>query len=111
MDDLRKRFGQLLAVHRRRAGLTQSQLAEAADISVDMVTKIETGTSGARFPVIEKLARALNADPAEFFTPDLPTKGRDNPALMEMKVMLSGLDEKDLLWVKSIIDAALNQKK
>ncbi|WP_273727828.1 helix-turn-helix domain-containing protein [Brucella gallinifaecis] len=111
MDDLRKRFGRLLAVHRRNAGLTQSQLAEAADISVDMVTKIETGTSGARFPVIEKLARALNVDPAEFFTPDLPTKGRVHPALMEMKVLLAGLDEKDLLWVKSIIDAALNQKK
>ncbi|WP_273726091.1 helix-turn-helix domain-containing protein [Brucella gallinifaecis] len=111
MDDLRKRFGQLLAVHRRRAGLTQRDLAEVAEISVDMVTKIETGTSGARFPIIEKLARALNVDPAEFFTPDLSTKGREHPALTETKVLLAGLNEKDLLWVKSIIDAALNQKK
>lgn len=111
MDDLRKRFGRLLAVHRRKAGLTQLQLAEAADISVDMVTKIETGASGARFPVIEKLARALNVDEAELFTPDLPKNVRVNPVLMEMKILLAGLDDKDLLWVKSIVDAALNQKK
>lgn len=30
MADLRKRFGELLAAHRRRRGLTQEELAEAA---------------------------------------------------------------------------------
>lgn len=111
MDDLRKRFGRLLAVHRRKAGLTQSMLAEAADISVDMVTKIETGTSGARFPVIERLAQALNVDPAELFTTELPSHIRSNPVLTEVKVQLAGLNDKDLLWIKGLIDAALNQKK
>ncbi len=111
MDDLRKRFGQLLAAHRRKAGLTQGQLAEAAGISVDMVTKIETGTSGARFPVIERLARSLDVDPAAFFSPDIPTKERPSPALLELKLRLAGLDEKELLWIKGVFDAAFNQKR
>ncbi|HEV2602609.1 MAG TPA: helix-turn-helix transcriptional regulator [Microvirga sp.] len=73
MTDLRTRFGQLVAAHRRRAGLTQEALAEAAGLSVDMVSKIETGATGARFPVIERLAAALHVDPAELFTTEIPS--------------------------------------
>lgn len=111
MNDLRKTFGRLVAVHRRRAGFTQSKLAEIADISVDMVTKIETGTSGARFPVIERLAVALDVDPAELFTAELSSQMRRNPALSALNVQLAGLDENELLWIKGLIEAALNQKK
>lgn len=71
MADLRKRFGALLAARRRRAGLMQEELAEAANISVDMISKLESGTSGARFRVIESLASALKIDPAELFTTQL----------------------------------------
>jgi transcriptional regulator with XRE-family HTH domain len=35
MADLRKRFGELLAAHRRRRGLTQEALAEAAGLIED----------------------------------------------------------------------------
>ena len=111
MDDLRDRFGRLLAVHRRRVGLTQSQLAEAAGISTDMVTKLETGASGARFPVIERLAQSLGVDPAVFFSPDISTNERPSPVLTELKIRLAGLDEQQLLWIKGLIDAAFNQKR
>jgi transcriptional regulator with XRE-family HTH domain len=68
MADLRKRFGELLAAHRRRRGMTQEDLAEAAGLSVDMISKIEVGATGARFPSIERLAKAGQVDPAELFT-------------------------------------------
>ena len=110
MDDLRKRFGRLVAVHRRKAGMTQEQLSAVANISVDMISKIETGATGARFPFIERLAEALKVDAAELFTSELPTTRR-NPALSELNIRLSGLDEGELLWVKSIIEAALKPRK
>lgn len=110
MDDLRKRFGRLVAVHRRKAGMTQDQLAAAADVSVDMISKVETGATGARFPLIERLAEALKIDAAELFTSELPTTRR-NPVLSELNIRLSGLDESELLWIKSIIDAALRPRK
>src|SRR3546814_13758537 len=72
MVDLRTRFGRLVKSHRVRAGLTQEALAERANISTDMISKIEGGSSGARFAVISQIANALEVDPAELFTPNLP---------------------------------------
>ena len=62
MVDLRARFGGLVKAHRVRLGLTQEALAERANISTDMVSKIEGGNSGARFGVITQLSAALGVE-------------------------------------------------
>ena len=110
MVDLRKRFGRLLAAHRRRLGYTQDALAEAADLSVDMISKLEVGATGARFPVIERLADVLEIDPAELFTSDLPTGSIRRGTYGEISAVLVQLDEAELAWVKSILDAALSSR-
>ncbi|TKT71424.1 helix-turn-helix domain-containing protein [Afipia massiliensis] len=110
MADLRKRFGRLLAAHRRRLGHTQEALAEAAGLSVDMISKLEVGATGARFPAIERLAEALKIDPAELFTSDLPTGSMSRGAYGQISAALAQLDEADLIWVKSILDAALSSR-
>ncbi len=96
MGDLRKRFGGMVAAHRRRSGMTQGELASSADISIDMVGKIEKGHSGARFPVIERLAGALAVDPAELFTVHLIDGAIRRGALHEISAHLAGLSEADL---------------
>lgn len=111
MVDLRKRFGRLLAAHRRRLGYTQNALAEAADLSVDMISKLEVGATGARFPVVERLAVVLEIDPAELFTSDLPTGAIRRGTYGEISSMLASLDEAELVWVKSILDAALSSRQ
>lgn len=110
MADLRKRFGQLVAAHRRRQGLTQEGLAEAADLSPEMVAKIETGKSGARFPVIERIAVALDIDPAELFTTQLPLGAFQKGAFATLSLRLASLSESDLLWIGRIVDAVLSPK-
>lgn len=110
MADLRKRFGQLVAAHRRRQGLTQEGLAEAADLSPEMVAKIETGKSGARFPVIERIAAALDVDPAELFTTQLSTGAFRRGAFAALSLRLASLSETDLLWIGRIVDAVLSSK-
>jgi transcriptional regulator with XRE-family HTH domain len=107
MDDLRKRFGRLLAAHRRRAGLTQGQLAERADISVDMISKIEIGVTGARFPVIERLSSALGIDPAELFTTEVSNSALKNGPMLDLVVTLAGLNREDQVWIKGVVEAAL----
>ena len=107
MADLRKRFGHLVATHRRRRGLTQEQLAEAAEISGDMVAKVEVGASGARFGVIERIAAALNVDPAELFTADLPSGALRRGAYGDLSVRLAGLSEEEFGWLAGVIEAAL----
>jgi transcriptional regulator with XRE-family HTH domain len=107
MVNLRIRFGRLVAAHRKRKGLTQDALAEAAELSVDMISKIEVGASGARFSVIERLAAALDIDPAELFTTEIPTGARNRKTLSEITSRLALLSEVDLVWVKGLLDAGL----
>ncbi len=107
MADLRKRFGELLAAHRRRRGMTQEDLAEAAGLSVDMISKIEVGATGARFPSIERLAQAVQVDPAELFTSELPKGSMNRGAFGEISAKLSSLPESDLVWISALLDVAL----
>lgn len=67
MDDLRKKFGKRLQTLRRQAGLTQEQLAEVTEISVDFLSLVERGVNAPSFENLEKLARALELPVRELF--------------------------------------------
>ena len=110
MADLRKRFGKLVAAHRRRNGMTQAQLAEAARLSQTMIVCIEGGKTGARFPSIERLAEALKIDPAELFVVGSSSQGRGRPAMIEINARLTGLSDRDLGWVDDLLAAALKSR-
>lgn len=110
MDDLRKRFGRLVTAHRRRLGYTQEQLAERAGVSVDTISKIEVGATGARFPMIERIASALQVDPAELFSSEVPSGALKRAKLNEITISLASLPEKNLQWVSDLLDVALRRK-
>lgn len=111
MADLRARFGKLIAAHRRRCGMTQYQLAEAADLSPTMIVRIENGSSGARFPSIERLADALGVDPAELFTPGSNRQGRASAVRIEVDTQLAALTDNDLGWVNDLLTVALRSRR
>ena len=67
MSELRKEFGKRLRSLRRQAGLTQEQLAEEAQISVDFLSLVERGINAPSFENLEKLAKALDVQVREFF--------------------------------------------
>ena len=110
MVDLRTRFGRLVKSHRVRAGLTQEALAERANISTDMISKIEGGSSGARFGVIVQIANALEVDPAELFTPNLPSGQLQRAPLTDIVSRLGSLSDSELRWLNGVIEAALRPK-
>jgi transcriptional regulator with XRE-family HTH domain len=110
MTDLRTRFGRLVKAHRVRVRLTQEALAERAGISTDMISKIEGGNSGARFGVIMQIANALEVDPAELFTPNLPSGQFQRAVLTDMISRLSSLSDNELRWLNGLIEAALRSK-
>ena len=66
------------------------RVAEAAGLSVDMISKIEIGATGARFPSIERLAQAVQVDPAELFTSHLPSGVMNRGAFGEITAKLPG---------------------
>ena len=110
-DDLKTRFGSLVAAHRKRCGITQAQLAEASELSVDMISRIEAGSSGARFQTVEKLAKALGIDCAELFSADIPRSALSRPSLSAIHRRLAKESDDDLLWLDRIIDSILSRKK
>lgn len=59
-------LGDNLATHRRRRGMSQRGLAEAAGVSVDLVRKLEQGQrKAARLDTVAALAHALDISPAD----------------------------------------------
>lgn len=110
MADLRKRFGKLVASHRRRRGLTQLQLAEAANLSQTMIVRIEGGSSGARFPSIERIASALGVDPADLFMAASGDHKSVPTALIDINAQLAGLAVDELGWVRDVIDVILKRR-
>ncbi|MDB5429202.1 MAG: family transcriptional regulator [Caulobacter sp.] len=110
MQDLRRRFGRLVAANRKKAGMTQEVLAEASGVSRDMISRIEAGATGVRFATIEKLSTALGVDPAELFTPELAVGARQRAALSNLTARLAALSDKDLAWVTALLDTALKSR-
>lgn len=110
MSDLQRRFGLLVAAHRRRQKLTQEALAERAGLSVDMITRVEGGNTGASFASIERLAEALEVDPAELFSSDIPKGALQRRALTAVTARIAGLPDRDLAWVGDLLDVALKRR-
>jgi transcriptional regulator with XRE-family HTH domain len=110
MGDLKRRFGNFVASHRKRIGWTQHQLADAASLSDDMVARLETGSTGASFETIERLADALNIDPAELFTSELPGGAVERGPAARLVSKILALKADDVLWLEGVVDAALKRR-
>jgi len=67
MTTIKKKFGVRLFQLRNTAGITQAKLAEATNLSVDSISRIERGERAPSLESIEKLADALKVTPAELF--------------------------------------------
>ena len=111
MDELQKRFGKLLSAHRRKAELTQAELAERVGLSVDTIKKLETGSVAPSFRTIRVITEDLRIEPAELFTSQLLGGGLHRKALSEITDRLAVLDDDQLGWLRGIIDAALKAKR
>lgn len=64
---LRLQFGKRLQKIRKYKGLTQAQLAEAMDLSIEMISNMERGINGPSFDTLEKLMAILNVPAHELF--------------------------------------------
>jgi len=79
MADIKKKFGARLFQMRTKAGMTQAQLAEKTNLSIDSISRMERGERAPSFESLEKIAIALKSDPADL----LNFKGRELKALSE----------------------------
>jgi len=65
---LQKKLGQRIADLRRAKELTQEQLAEAVDCSVEFISLVERGVNAPSVAGLEKFAKALKIEVRDLFT-------------------------------------------
>jgi transcriptional regulator with XRE-family HTH domain len=61
------KLGVKIRILRKAAGLTQEQLAEAADVSVNFMGYVERGQRAPSIQTLERIAQALNVAPKALF--------------------------------------------
>ncbi|MBO9707468.1 MAG: helix-turn-helix transcriptional regulator [Caulobacter sp.] len=112
MSKLEEQFGEMLRYHRKRAGLSQAQLAEKIDRQPNAVQRLESGEAAPTFDTLERLATALNVDVRELFgTGEYAARSDREDPLAAIFKLLVGLKDRDLQNLHELIVAALKLRK
>ena len=61
------KLGVRIRALRKAAGLTQEQLAEEADVSVNFIGYVERGQRAPSIKTLEQITQALNVNPKDLF--------------------------------------------
>lgn len=109
MTGLRLQVGNLVRHHRERAGITQAQLAERVDKSVQLIGRIERGSAAPSFDTLDLLAMALNVEVRELFGAGEFAAGKDGP-LAKLVHRVATLDQSDMEWLVQLVEVALSRK-
>jgi len=112
MSKLEEQFGALVRHHRKRAGLSQAQLAERIDRQTNAVQRLESGEAAPTFDTVVRLAEALDVDVRDLFGVEgyAARANRDDPLNAIFKQLI-GLSDADLSKVSELVAAALKFRK
>lgn len=111
MKDGKKRmsvdFGKRVKIARKKAGYTQSQLAELVDVSVNHISAIERGIYETRVDTLKRMADALGT------TTDYLVYGEENEdgPLARAFLKANRMSEDDQAWIADYIEAILSVKQ
>ncbi|MGN0600262.1 MAG: helix-turn-helix domain-containing protein [Oscillospiraceae bacterium] len=106
--DLRVIGNNLLAI-RKKAGLTQSEVAEAANLSDRTYADIERGTVNMRIETILKICEALKITPDDVLTEEEPSLASKQEDLLEELKKCSIQQRKTALELLSVYLKSINQ--
>lgn len=67
MTNLKNKFGRKLKALRKAKGLTQEQLADQTELTVESISNIERGIFGPKFDNLERIAKVLEVPVKELF--------------------------------------------
>lgn len=71
-------IGKRLATYRKRLGLTQAEVAEAANISDRTYSSIECGSSRAHMPTMLRICEAMQIPLNDLFMEETPTENYED---------------------------------
>lgn len=108
MSTLRQQVGAMVRHHRERAGLTQSDVAEQTNKSLETIGSIERGKTAPSFETLDQLSGVLGVPVREFFgAGDYAVEAGRNDPLVRLINRASVLSNDDLEWLDRLVAAAL----
>ena len=111
VSDLRVQVGSLVRHHREVAGFTQAELADRIERSVQLVGRIERGSSAPSFETLAGIALALKVEVRDLFGINHFAAGQDGAGpLSKLVSRVASLDSSDLEWVLKLVDHALDRR-
>lgn len=72
MEELKSNFGSRLRALRRNMNLTQEEIAEAIQVTVEFISNLERGINAPSFKTLVKLSVVLKVKIKDFFDFDEP---------------------------------------
>jgi transcriptional regulator with XRE-family HTH domain len=111
MATIKKKFGVRLFQLRSNAGMTQAALAAKANLSLDLISRIERGERAPSLESIEKISDALNVSCAELlnFDGEQVAALSDGPSEnLELWKLLKGRRPRQVKKIKEIAKIILD---
>ena len=104
MHDYSRPLGDAVKRARGKLDLTQSEVADLADIDVRTVLNIENYKGNPKMEVLYPLIRALKIDAREIFNPEIR---RDSPALRQLRVLIEECSEEEAAAIIPVFESVL----
>lgn len=105
MSDYAHTLGDAVKRARGKSGLTQSEVADAANIDVRTVLNIENYKGNPKMEVLYPLIRALKIDAKEVFYPEIH---RESPALRQLRLLIEDCTEDEAASIIPIFNSVLS---
>lgn len=109
---LRSILGSQIRRHREDMNLTQTELAERCELSLDMIGRIERAAIAPSLETIAKLADVLSVPPYVLFGGGYLADGTKMPReknLQRISQILAKVDTQDLPWVENVLKALVQR--
>ena len=105
MPEYSRPLGDAVKRARGKLGLTQNEVADAADVDVRTVLNIENYKGNPKMEVLFPLVRALKIDAREIFNPEMQ---RESPALCQLRLLIEECSEEEAAVIIPVFQAILN---
>ena len=105
MPEYSRPLGDTIKRARGKLGLTQNEVADAADIDVRTVLNIENYKGNPKMEVLYPLVRVLKIDAREIFNPEMC---REAPALRQLRLLIEDCSEEEAAAIIPVFQAALS---
>lgn len=105
MSEYTHTLGDVIKRARGKSGLTQSEVADAANIDVRTVLNIENYKGNPKMEVLYPLVRVLKIDAREIFNPEMQ---RESPALRQLRLLVEDCNEEEAAAIIPIFNSILS---